>query len=198
MWSVPRSWPGQTIFIAAGGPSLTRETAKHLHGRHVIAINSAWNIVPEADYVFFADARWWRQFKPKFMGVGVTTSDLKLPGIMRLNKVEPFALSPDPHCVALRKTSVTGAINLAVHLGATRIVLLGVDGKLSPEGRRHNHSDRYPWPIKRGCFDDHAAEFAKIAPSARKMGVEIVNANPDSAINVWPKHSLQDCLCLTA
>lgn len=198
MWSVPRSWPGQTVFIAAGGPSLTPETAKGLLGRRVIAINSAWKVVPEADYVFFADARWWRHFKPKFQGVGVTTSELKHPNVMQLNKVEPFALSADPHNLALRRTSVSGAINMAVHLGASRIVLLGVDGKFSADGKRHGHYDKYPWNFKKGCFDEHAAEFAKIAPSARKMGVEIVNANPDSRIDVWPKHSLQDCLCLTA
>lgn len=194
MWSVPRQWPGQTVFIAAGGPSLTRETAKTLRGRRVIAINSAWQIVPEADYVFFADGRWWQKFKPKFEGIGVTTSDIMVPNVLRLKKVEPFALSTDPRNLALRKTSVTGAINMAVHLGASRIVLLGVDGKLASDGRRHNHGDKYPWPMRKGCFDDHAAEFAKIAPSAVKMGVEIINANPDSAIAVWPRMKLEDCL----
>lgn len=202
MWTAARDWPGETVFVLAGGPSVLDLDLSLLEGRRVIAVNSAWRSYPAADILFFADGRWWKQaeFRPRdFAGLVVTTAaEIGDPRVMKLKKVVPGGLSDRPDSVALRRSSVTGAINLALHYGAKQIVLLGVDGKLGADGRRHNHGDRYPWPLKPGCFDEHRAEFESVAASAIKAGVTIVNANPDSAIDVWPKMSFEECLAMTS
>lgn len=194
-WSVPPLWRGETAFVLAGGPSVLSLDLSLLAGRKVIAINSAWKTYPQADVLFFADGRWWKQFKPAFTGMIVTTaSEIGLPGIHVMEKVQPkegLALARTK--IALRRTSVTGAINLAVHFGCDRIVLLGVDGGFL-NGVRHNHDDRYPWPMVNGCWDEHAAEFGQIAPSAKALGISILNASPESRIDVWPKVSFAEAI----
>lgn len=190
MWSVPRDWAGETVFILAGGPSVLDLDLSLLKGRRVIAINSAWKAYPDADALFFADWRWWTQFKPQFEGLCVSTggSDNR---VKKLVKVAPDAMATDPRNLALKSTSVTGAINLALHFGAAKIVLLGVDGKLSTAGRRHCHDEKYPWAMKAGCFDEHAAEFRKIAPS---IPVPVLNCSPASTLDAWPKMTLEQAL----
>lgn len=194
-WSAPPLWRGETAFILAGGPSVLSLDLSLLAGRKVIAINSAWKTYRQADVLFFADGRWWKQFKPAFAGMMVTTAtEIGVPGIHVLEKTAPKeGLTLDRRKVALRRTSVTGAINLAVHFGCDRIVLLGVDGG-PVNGVRHNHDDRYPWPMVNGCWDEHAVEFAQIEPSARALGISILNASPESRIDVWPKVSFAEAI----
>ena len=62
-WSAPRLWRGETAFILAGGPS-ARPQVHLLEGQKVIAINSAWKTWPKSDVLYFADGRWYREFKP--------------------------------------------------------------------------------------------------------------------------------------
>ncbi|MEY9375065.1 hypothetical protein [Rhizobium leguminosarum] len=197
-WTAPRIWEGETVFVLASGPSVNSLDLSLLTGRRVIVVNSSWLTYPDADVLFFADGRWWRDpaLRPRaFDGLIVSSAkEISDPRVKLVHKVEPGDLSEKPDTVALRRTSTTGAINLAVHFGASRIVLLGVDGKVAPEGARHGHGHPWPWPLKAGCFDEQAAEYRQIAPSATRLGVEIVNANPDSAIDVWRRRPFSECL----
>ncbi|RWQ12345.1 hypothetical protein [Mesorhizobium sp.] len=202
MWTAEKIWPGETVFVLAAGPSTAALDLSRLAGRRVIAVKSAWAVYPKADVLFFADGRWWRekQLRPSvdaFAGLIVTTAmEIGDPRVKRIKKIDPKHFSAKPGEVALARSSTTGAINLAIHFGARRIVLLGVDAKLGADGRRHNHGLKWPWPkgATAESFADQAKEFEAIAPSAAAMGVEIVNANPDSAIRTWPRLKFEDCL----
>ncbi|TIM09145.1 hypothetical protein [Mesorhizobium sp.] len=202
MWTITREWEGETVFILASGPSVLDLDLSLLTGRRVIAVKSSWLHWPAADVLFFADGRWWleKRLRPSadaFAGLIVTTAmEIGDPRVKRIKKIDPKHLSAKPSEVALARTSTTGGINLAIHFGAKRIVLLGVDGKLGADGRRHSHGLKWPWP-KGGepqAFAGQLAEYRAIAPSAAAMGVEIVNANPDSAVHVWPRLKFEDCL----
>ncbi|MER9937423.1 methyltransferase domain-containing protein [Mesorhizobium sp. M0088] len=196
MWTVPREWAGETVFILAGGASVLDLDLSPLKGRRVIAINSAWKTYPQADVLFFADTRWWTKYHPEFGGLIVTTCAWSDKRIKNLKKIAPAkGISTKPDALALETTSVTGAINLAGHFGASRIVLLGVDGQIV-KGQRHHHTDAYPWSFKADSFGKHAKEFEAIAPSVRAAGVEIINANPASAIDVWPKIPFQEVIAM--
>ncbi|RUU23680.1 hypothetical protein EOD10_04400 [Mesorhizobium sp. M7A.T.Ca.TU.009.01.3.2] len=198
MWSIAREWEGETAFVLAGGASVKSLDLSLLKGRRVIAINSAHLSWPDADILFFADHRWWADVGSReapFKGRIVTTSNGGPRDTLRLTKIEPGnGLAAKPDQVALSRSGVTGAINILAHLGVKRIVLLGVDGKLSQDGQRHHHGAAYPWPMVKGCFDHHAAEFKAIAPSVAAAGVEVINANPDSAIDAWPKISFENAV----
>lgn len=200
MWTAEKIWPGETVFVLAAGPSTRALDLSRLARRRVIAVKSAWKEYPRADVLFFADGRWWRekQLRPSddaFAGLIVTSAkeigDPRVKVIGRtVNAKQGFATRPDQ--VTLERSSTTGAINLAMHFGAARIVLLGVDAKPAQDGRRHNHGLRWPWPPSKSCWADQVREFAMVAPSAH--GVEIVNANPDSAVTCWPRKPFEDCL----
>src|SRR4029450_12910778 len=78
-WSVPREWPGETVFIVGGGPSVLQQDLGLLRGRRVIVINSSFYSVPWADILYFGDYRWWNEPENKaaiagFAGRAVTVS----------------------------------------------------------------------------------------------------------------------------
>lgn len=184
---VEPDWSG-TAYIVAGGPSVKPEHVAHLS--QIVAINSAWQTAPHAEYLLFGDSRWWREFGKgvKFNGQLVTSQKFPTvaPRMLVFKKGSPPGLSHERNRLNFRRTSVTAAINLLVFKGVRRIGLFGVDGKLI-DGIRHNHSDAYPWPMVKGCFDEHDAEFHSILPDLKRLGVEVVNLNPDSAITAFPK-----------
>ncbi len=85
------------------------------------------------------------------------------------------------------------AINVAAHLigWSGRIVLLGADGKRHKDGRSHHHA-AHPWPVRPGCWDIQKRDLMEIAPQLN--GVEVVNASPGSAWDVWPIVQIEDVL----
>lgn len=183
-WTVPREWQGETVFIIAGGPSVTQEQVDRLRGRKVIAIKLSCEKCPRADILFFADGVWFKKHKAvtrAFAGRVVTVA--KLPDqdkilILRKNEVPGLCSKPDETFV--RRTSVTGAINLAVHLGAKKIVLLGIDGKTGHGGRTHHHTP-HELPKRHGFFDEQRKDFEALVPGLKSAGVEVFNTNTESA-----------------
>ncbi len=61
-WSVPPLWQGETAFVVAGGPSATTQGLDRLRDRKTIAINSAIENVPWAQFLIFGDNRWWNEY----------------------------------------------------------------------------------------------------------------------------------------
>ncbi|KQU77713.1 hypothetical protein ASD12_18100 [Mesorhizobium sp. Root102] len=201
MATLARDWEGETAFVLAGGPSVLDLDLSLLKGRRVIAINSAHLAWPDADALFYADAGWWTDTgwkEPAFAGEIFTTSPVGGPKtVKRLVKIKPASgVSTDPGRVALDATSVSGAINIAIHRGVARIVLLGVDGCLGSDGRRHHHGGLYPNPLRKGWFDRHRAELEGLARSIRALGVEVINCSPVSHVACWPKMSFGDVLSM--
>jgi hypothetical protein len=92
----------------------------------------------------------------------------------------------DPRWIVWNFNSGAAAINLAVHFGAARIVLLGFDMHFDEKGRGNYH-DRYG--RGRGAkkaFDLFLGVFPAIAEDCERAGVEVINATPGSALKVWP------------
>lgn len=206
-WTVPREWSGGTVFIIGGGPSVASQNTGALRGRHVIAINSSFQRVPFADVLIFGDARWWHVNKvasaafefrivsvlpplpANFSPVGPVWTDDR---VLKLKKVAPPGMARAPDSVMLRRTTLTAAINLAVHFGAKKIVLLGADGQPASDGRTHHHAP-HPWNQTTNCWDEQRADLATIVTPLQAMGVTVLNASPGSAIPFWPIVSLEEC-----
>jgi hypothetical protein len=197
-WSVPREWAGETAFIIGGGPSVLTQNVAALDGRKVIAINSSYTVAPFAQYVFAGDSRWLHEHKAallKFKGQVVTCGQSVFwPGMLCLRKATPIGvgISTDPKAVVFRRTSLHGGINLAVLLGAKRIVLLGADGKAN--GKLTHHHQPHRWPVRDGCWDKQRKDLVTIRKPLRDLNVELINASPDSAWDMWPFGRLEDYL----
>lgn len=204
--------------MIGGGPSVASQNIEALRGHRVIAVNSSWVLAPFADIVFFGDGRWWRaesecsrrlhrglpepaaQYGELLLASGyvgriVTCAESvhdRAP-ILKLHKMRLPGLSTDPRSVVMRRTSMTAAINLAVHLGVKSIVLLGLDGKPAIDGRTHHH-EHHPWDQRTNCWMEQLEDLASIVRPLLNLGIEVINANPDSAVKLWPIVPLQDCL----
>jgi hypothetical protein len=202
-WSVPREWPGETVFIVGGGPSVLGVDLEALRGRRVIAINSSVYKLPWADILYFGDWRWWHEPDNRaavagFRGRVVTTSRMcsedKKVLMCRAAKPPGLALAHDS--LMQKFTSLTAATNLAAHLigpGGT-IVWLGADGKLAADGRSHHHPP-HRWPHRAGCYDKQHADLVTIVPSLRALKITAYNASPGTAWgDLLPVIDLQDVL----
>lgn len=51
----------ETIIICASGPSLNAIDCLKASssGEKIITVNPTWNTLPDCDYIFAADYRWW-------------------------------------------------------------------------------------------------------------------------------------------
>jgi hypothetical protein len=108
----------------------------------------------------------------------------------------PKGISRKSGHVSWNGNSGAAAISMAAHTGASRIILLGFDMNLNDVKYQHWH-DVYQKGNQEGneklllktyaTFDKHLRGFPQIALDARRMGIEIINANPTSEIRDFIK-----------
>lgn len=205
-WSVPPEWPGQTVFIVGGGPSVLTQNLELLRGQKTIAINSSYLRVPFADVLIYdAGGPWWLAHKKDvgaFVGRIVAPSRAApkvCPRRLFVHKVRPPGLSTDPSSVAMQNTTFSGAINYAVHTAAKRIVLLGADGRMGVDENGKPRSHHYPkhswWTFSATRWAKHHTELSRLVAPLKQLHIEVVNCSPGSAWNLWPiANRLEDCL----
>lgn len=203
-WRVAPLWQGETVFVIAGGPSVAELDLETIRGRKVIAVNSSYERAPFAQFIFFGDGRWHEDHKDNlesFAGRLVTVSNMPTdPRILKLKRFKPsgglgFAESNDT--LASQRTSLQGAMNLAAHLGAKRIVLLGADMARAANGRSHHHKP-HRWTNRPGnvTWDEQLPHLKWIVTPLARRGIEVVNCSLVSRITWWPKMSLSEFLDL--
>jgi hypothetical protein len=169
------------VFLLGGGASLTQTIADKVRGRNTIAINSTARLAPWADVLFFADYDWFRDHRPivdPWPGKVITTS-------RQAHKALPRKLQLIEPPIVQDKVLTAGhhAVDMAIAMGAARIILLGFDCRIV-NGRSHCHQDYYrPGEL---YADTVLPMWAEYLERARQRGVEIVNASPGSAINFFP------------
>ena len=96
------------------------------------------------------------------------------------------------------------AINLALSMGAQRVILVSFDMKPGPNGERNwhdNNIDTIPLDHKEkpdipSTLERHQEGFTKIAGELHRVfpGVEVLNAGPDSVLKGFPMVELEDYL----
>lgn len=171
----------------ASGPSLTQDDADYCRGKAdgVIVVNTTYKRAPWADALVASDVRWWAWHKgaPEFKGLKYATSPhVKWPSVHILKNTGAKGLELDPS--GLRHGINTGyrAVNLAVHFGAKRILLLGYDMKRddSPKRLEHWHGD-HPTP-SRSHYPTFIRYFESIVEPLHELGIEVLNCTPGSAL----------------
>jgi hypothetical protein len=213
----PRLLPhGGTALILGSGPSLTREDVRYAR-RHValtIAVNDSYLYAPDAEVLYAGDGSWWRHHHmcrapyvyqghryPAFTGrlrVSLTgIGSLTDPDLLLFRQGPQTGLSLNPHKLATGKNSCYQAINLAVHLGATSAVLLGVDMRAGTIVRdsatrqtdhffgRHIDDTKPPYVL---CLQ----RFATLVQPLAEIGFPVVNCTPGSALTCFPMQPLAE------
>lgn len=190
----------QTYVLIGGGPSLTPEDVDAVRGRaRVIAINDAYRLAPWADVLYAADRKWidWHDGVPSFTGPkfsieGGSTPATTRPGWTVLRNTGFVGLELDPTGLRAGFNSGYQALNLAVHLGARRILLLGYDMAPAVDGRSHwfgDHPDKMPSP-----YDQMRAAFATLVEPLAELGVEVINCSRQTALLTFPCYPLDTML----
>lgn len=203
--SVPRVWPNETVVILATGPSLTQDDVDYCRGKaRAIAINDAHRLAPWADALYSSDRQWWPKHRgvPSFEGLkysvgsrtGYSNPFSHLPDIQVLENTGFTGLELSPTGLRTSQNSGYAAINLAVHLGASRIVLLGYD--MSRRGGQvHFFGNHVGMPNPTDAqFVSWRAHFNSLVQPLAALGVQIVNCAPGSALTAFPTGRLRDVL----
>ena len=189
---MPRLWPGETVVCLATGPSLTQADVDVCRGRaRVIAINDAYRLAPFADVLFAADGKWWKYHQPAFSGLRYSLQqDAASHGATVLANTGYMGVEMDPRGLRTIKNSGGAAINLAVHLGASRVVLLGYD--MAYAGHRKHFFGDHPERLAGGA---HPALFVPLFQTMveplRDAGVSIVNCTRTTALTCFPQLPLE-------
>ncbi len=202
-----RTWPGQTAVVLGCGPSLTGQDVDLCRANSllVVAVNDAWRLAADAEVLYSSDIAWWRQYAgmPDFAGLKYSIHQdnrnawRKLPAdIQLLENTGDVGLETAPSGLRTISNSGGAAINLAVHLGARRIILLGFD--MRPSKQVHFFG-RHPDPLRNlSPYAVFLGKFATMVQPLRAAGVDVVNCTPDSALRCFRQAPLVDVLARVA
>ena len=192
-------WSGQTALIVGTGPSAAT-LPLHLAADRCkcIAIKSAWMLADWADVLYGIDQGWWLANRgvPQFKGLKVTPSPTaaRVFGLQQVKTKLGARLMLDPKgtvgCGLRDGGGHSGwqAINLAVQLGASRIVLAGFEMR----GGRFTKFERGVAKIDPGRIERWRREMDDAAGEFAAIGCEVVNATPDSALTAYPYQPFEE------
>lgn len=206
--TVDRCWPGATVICVGTGPSLTRVDVESCRGQaRVIAINDAHRYAPWADVLYAADANWWiaHHGVPSFAGEKYMTMSptpdgerIVIPGVRRLRPgpYRGLSLKADRLCLGLAGGCNSGyqAINLAVLMGAAKILLLGYDMQ-QDANRRSHFFGKHPAPLCNASpYELMAKAFLDLVDPLAALGITILNCTRETALTAFERQPLEMAL----
>lgn len=193
---LPTSARQDTVVCIATGASLTPDDVNYVRDKAtVIVVNDAHRLAPWADILYSGDRYWWMHYKgvPEFRGYKATIE--YSPGRKHLQLLKYV-----PHMIFHRLTGHTGvetardglrtcgansggqALNLAVHLHPTRIILLGYDLGAT-QGKRHFFGD-HPRPLSNSHdYPRWRQAFATMANPLADLGISVLNCSRVTSLN---------------
>lgn len=165
-------WLGEPCYLVGGGPSLKNFDWKRLAGKKVVAINCAYQVLPEAPVVFSRDKRWMDTFSRQDdyrQHRGLKVYQRLEPGSygmvhMHVGESREWGFHFHEGLVWARNTGLA-ALHLADILGATPIYLLGFDMK-GENGQSKNWHNQYrsTWTHGDERYKVYIEEFVRWRP----------------------------------
>jgi hypothetical protein len=192
----------QTIVCIATGPSLTQDDCEQIReaGLTTIVVNDAYRIAPWAHALYACDRSWWlvhhanviQQFKGRLYSQHQDEKELPhLPNVQGLQGYDRRGLSTQPGVIHHGANSGYQAVNLAYHLGATRILLLGYDMGFS--GNKRHFFGEHPAGLGQSSdYPELIQRFRSIKPA--DYGLEIINCTRTTALDAFPCQRLEQAL----
>lgn len=192
-------WAGQTVVCIASGPSLCADDLEYVHSKHtkglckVVAVNREFEYAPWADVLYAADYRFWAEYLPDIHKVfrgELWTLDKEAAKRFKLNYIRRGmgdGYSSDRTELNTGGNSGYQAIHLAVHFGASKVVLLGYD--MQPTNNMHHHfgAHRNKLPNPTG-YKLWVPRFKYLFSDLKRLKVEAINATRATAIpDAWVK-----------
>lgn len=202
MTPIPRIFEGQTCAVVAGGPSLQGFDWERLRGVPLVAINRALEVLPFAPVLWWSDSRFWRMHRAAIeahAAIWKATCQINyipednVPGVVTQYRFTGHS-GFDDNRKNLRSgnNSAYACIHLLAHLGARKIVLLGVDMRHGAGGRTHFHDGHGLLHQEETMTRLMVPFFDTLAAPLAERGIEVINASPQSALTTWPRCSLDE------
>lgn len=200
---------GRTVAIIGGGPSLKSFDLSSIPADWAkIAVNNSYQLVPDADLLFFADARWYQAHYPALHKawrgrmVSPCSDHRKVPPeevfkIAReynapVGEISGTNFSDPKTCKVAGRDSGTMAVNFAWHCGAAEIVLFGFDMTFV-DGQSHWH-EGHEWPTTQIRYEQMFAPIlAQMADILTSRSVRISRATNPGLPNI-PYREVPQCV----
>jgi len=217
---------GETAVIIATGPSLTDEHLDLIKQHQaagncrVFTINNVYQRVPWTDIHLSCDGPWWHWYYPRSKEL----RELSCPkytwypklakqfNINYIGGVEKHGLSTDPSIIHINHGSGPMCINLALHYGVKRVLLIGHDMKFAPDyngqqqqagSEPRHYFQEYPKPLqhwpsvkvglsKPGVLDGLIEAYDKMVPQLEALDMEVINCTPGSALTSFHMSTLEE------
>ncbi len=103
-------------------------------------------------------------------------------------------LSLDPEYLVTGSHSGWQALNVAVLAGVKRILLLGFDAREPATDAGGHWFGSHPTPTPRAAYAAYRQAFAAGAAAVKAAGVEVLNCSPGSAIDSFPRKTIDEAL----
>ncbi|MGE0722806.1 MAG: hypothetical protein AB7O45_00450 [Alphaproteobacteria bacterium] len=202
LWEPDRSFAGATVAVIGGGPSLATLDLDVLRGHRFIVVNSGCRIVrPVAtpdDPLYFSDNA-WNERRPELAaawpGPVVTCNrNAKLRNGDAVRWIDVIGLTERVGALPdiVQASSGHIAACLAAVMGAARLVLCAFEGRVVGD-RTHGHGDYTQGDIA-SFHERFVPGWVGLAPAFARLGVEVINATPDSAVRCYPFRPLAEAL----
>lgn len=185
-------WVGGEVFCIASGPSLTQDDCERVRqwrfaaeNRHVVVVNTSYQIAPWADVLYAMDRGWWRkhhiQVAREFPGPKYAPYSIVIPSYVRsLGRI----------FFEHHGNSGAGAISFAIWCQAATIYLLGYDCQHTG-GKTHWHGS-HPRPL--GDARSVSKWPAQFAAVGKRSGGQIINCTRQTALRCFKIMKLEDAL----
>lgn len=177
-----------TIACAASGPSLSSTDCQILHRANIpiIAVNNSWRAAPYCSAIYAADCCWWEEHYSTITSLAERWCGDQFTA--RRFGINCFhSALPGPYNSGQR------AIELAIHLGANRILLLGYDCSIRHGTHWHGNHQLLANPDKFSVAHWHD-EFSRL--KAAVGSTEIINCSRHTRLTCFPRQSLEAALSL--
>lgn len=170
-----------TWAVLATGPSMSQAVTDLVRGRcQVVSVSDAYRLAPWADVLVSCDKAWWDEHPDALDFKGAKYGCM--PEFHAVSGVERFKAPSGSNSGLL-------GLMVAVSLGATKVLLCGVDMHSPGE----HFFGKHPAPLK-STTEDRMQIFKRQFDRYHPKGVDIVNCTPGSALNCYPKGDLVECL----
>lgn len=190
----------QTVYIVGGGPSLKDFDFSLLQDKYVIAVNKAYQFVPDAQVLYWSDRQfynWEHKGIHEFKGLKVTNKDKpSMPDIINMKDTGSQGLETDPSGLRSGHNSGYAAMNLAYHTGVNRIILLGFDMR-AKDNKTHFHKGYPSNPQHPDVYERRMMPmFGSLVEPLKDAGIQVINGCKDSELKHWFRCTPEDALYL--
>lgn len=189
-------WAGETICIAASGPSIRKEQIEHCRGKcRVLTINNTFQLAPWADAHYATDRSWWKRYGDQLSSEQQKwCSDEWVQAAYKAHKIS--VRHGSGLCIRLGEVnsglnSGYQAVNLAFHLGVKKIILLGYDFQYT-DGKSHWHGDHGKGLNNPDNIGGWIKYWWPMAEDLQSYGVEVVNCTTQTALTQFRRASIYE------